>query len=333
MRKSNNARRVNVLGRSPALLTVLLMASALTTAACGDDSKDTADAKPTANALASIKLATVPIAGTAAAFIAKDDGYFRDEGLSFKANFLRFTPDIVASTVGGSSDFGIINTVTLLQALARNVPVKVVAPAYFANAAEQGIYVKSGSAIKSVKDLAGKRVAVVGLKNIQQLLLMALARDAGVDQSTIRFVEVPAPSMADTLKSGKVDAAAMVEPFITLAGGALTQIVDDLYAPLGSEHPIVAYYITSKRYEAKHADVVERFKKAILKAQARASSDPGSIRKTMAGYTEVPAKTLAVMALPSFGTSFDEPSFQKAADLGKQFKFLDEVPNLDSVLK
>ena len=307
-------------------LTVMAL---LTLAACGNSSGEKANAE----GLVEVSLATVPISGIAPGAIAQDDGLFKSQDLTMKADYLRFTPDIVAAVVGGSDDFGFINVVTLLQGLARNVPIRVVAPGYAGNPAEQGLYVKKGSPIKSFADLENKRIAVAGLKNIQQLGVMATGKAAGADPTTFEFVEVPVPNMAAAVESGQVDAIATTEPFITLAGDGLTEVVDDVYQAFG-ETPIVAYYVTSTKYAKQNADVVERFGSAIVDALEVARGDDDRVRKAVGTYAEIPPEVLSSMALPAFTTNLGIDNVRQIAEHMIEFGFIDEMPdNIDALFE
>jgi NitT/TauT family transport system substrate-binding protein len=319
----------SILSRRKVVAGALSMLCLWATAACGAGSEEAQDK----DGRATVRFATVPIAGVAAPFVADQAGVFKEESLALDPEFLRFTPDIVAAVVGRSADFGIVNTVTLLQSAAKGVPLKIVAPGYFSNAAEQGLYVKAGSDITSIEDLVGKRIAVIGLKNIQQLGLMALAEQAGVDPGSLEFVETPMPSMAAALTSGKIDAAALAEPFVSLAGSSLTEVIDEIYEPLGAdgEDPIIGYFFTSEQFASKNADVVARLRSALLRGHELALSDPGRAREAIGTYTEVPPQTLQTMGLPGFGTSFAKPSLIRSAELSKQFDFIEDTPNLESL--
>lgn len=272
-----------------------------------------------------VTLASSAIAGVANVHLAQEDGLFEGENLSVKSDFIKFTPDIVAAVVGGSDEFGHINTSTLLQAVEANVPIQVVSPGYSGEAAESGIYVVPGGDIKSLKDLEGRRIGVAGLKNIQQIAIMATADKAGVDPSDLQFVEVSVPTMVAAVERGQVDAVALPEPFVTLAGDQLVEVVDNIYEPFGPS-PILTYFITSKRYAAERPDVVKAFGTAMVKAQELAQQNPARVRGAVASYTEITPDVAAKMALPGWTTNLQMESLKRQAEFMVKFGILTKAP-------
>ena len=65
------------------------------------------------------------------------------------------------------------------------------------------VMVPTGSDIKSLADLAGKTVATASLFQLNDLALMESLNKAGVDASTVKFVEIPFPNMAEALSAGR----------------------------------------------------------------------------------------------------------------------------------
>ena len=82
------------------------------------------------------------------------------------------------------------------------------------------IAVAADSDIQDVSDLEGKTIAINTLRNISELTVTAALEGEGVDVSTIDFVEVPLPDMVGQLEAGQIDAAGLVEPFITTGRAA-----------------------------------------------------------------------------------------------------------------
>ena len=85
------------------------------------------------------------------------------------------------------------------------------------------------SKITSPAALAGKCIAVNLTGNIQTLTIDAVLKGDGVNPATIKYVEIPFPSMPAALAAGRVDAISDVEPFITAADELmLTTMVYDI---------------------------------------------------------------------------------------------------------
>lgn len=300
-------------------------------AACGDSesgpSSDSGADRPAE--MTDVALASSRIAGVANVFLASEEGFFTERNLEVENTFIKFTPDIIASVVGGSTEFGHVNSATLLQALEANVPIQVVAPGYSAEPDESGLFVARDSGIESFDDLEGKRIGVAGLNNIQQIAIMATAGEAGADPTTFDFVEVAVPSMVTSLENGQVDAVALPEPFVTLSAGQVTEVVDDIYEAFGPS-PILTYFITGKDYASRHPEVVRAFGGAIVEAQEFAQGNPDRMRQTVTDYTEISPQVAATMGLPSWSPDLQRATLQSEAEFLVKYGYLKEAPeNLD----
>src|SRR5262249_31480263 len=149
-------------------------------------------------------------------------------------------------------------------------PIKIVAAGNQAGPGDYcSVLVRKDSPISSPRDLAGKKIAVNGLKNVGSLTVNAALQASSVDISHIQYVEVPFPQMAAALDQGTIDAAWAVEPFVTAikAGGA--RVVLRPMTLIAKNFP-VASYITSTQYMQQNPGVVSRFRTAVDESLAYA---------------------------------------------------------------
>ena len=86
-------------------------------------------------------------------------------------------------------------------------------------AGAQGLYVMPGSKIHDLADLKGQTIAVNAPRNILYLLAASALAGHGIPPSQVRFVSPPGgfPAMLAWLKTGRVDAAVLPEPFASIA--------------------------------------------------------------------------------------------------------------------
>ena len=181
------------------------------------------------------------------------------------------------------------------------------------------------------KDLAGHTLAVNQLQGLAQLTAQAAIDGVGGDSSKVQFVELPFPQMVDAVKAGRVDAALVVEPFLTSAtAGGLHVVTSPLTAVAGLPQTI---YISAKSYAADHADVVKKFNTALGKAAAAANKDPQSVRTIGATYTKIPPEVLSkIKLLPYAENAGDVQVMTKVVDLMNKYKALTAQPDMDSLL-
>jgi len=315
-----------VRGRA-AIVAVVAMAMA----GCGgDDGGSVNEGQP-----ATLKVGVLPIADVAPLYVGMDKGFFKQEKLTIKPQVLQGGAEVTAAVVSGDTQIGFSATSPLLVAKSKNVPVEILTQGNQAAATEEqawdGLMVKKGSDIRSLKDLEGKTVAVNALKSMPELTARAFLDGKGVDVSKIEFTEVPFPEMTAAVEGGRVDAATSVEPFVTQAkaGGArsLGSYLTGLEPKL-----TVGTYFSSTPYIEKNADVAERFAKAMNRSLEYTAEHPEAARKAVTGYTKIPPQAAKAMKLSLWSSDLNRPSIELVADQAQKFGFVKEKPSVDELI-
>ena len=100
---------------------------------------------------------------------------FAANGINPVVSTLNNGATIVQSVVGGDLDVGETNPFQLAVAIARGIPLQMIAPAclYTKSVANPNVVVAKNSPIKSPKDLAGATIGVGSLGDFNQLSLWA----------------------------------------------------------------------------------------------------------------------------------------------------------------
>jgi NitT/TauT family transport system substrate-binding protein len=232
---------------------------------------------------------------------------------------------IVPAVLKGERQFGFGNTISLFLAESRGLKLPIVAAGQVSPTAEgkdeTAVMVPKDSPIRDVKDLQGKKIAVNTLQNIATLSIQAALDRAGVDPSSVKFIEVPFPEALAAIDSGRVDAAFFGEPFTTLAKRSGARL---MFRPFSAGVPggQVGAYMTSEAYASKNRDVVERFARAIERSNRYVMAHPDAIRTAVVKYTEVPRDVAEKMRLPVFVPTVDGTALQHLADVSKQYGVL-----------
>jgi NitT/TauT family transport system substrate-binding protein len=177
------------------------------------------------------------------------------------------------------------------------------------------------SNIRTPEELSGRRVAVNLVGGIQTLTLNEVLRTFGVDPASIRYVQVPFPAMVKALQAHQVDAADMLEPYLTEAevqvGAA--QLVDQLSGPT-NDLPISGVFTTAAFVRA-HPQVAMEFQRVMLRAQAVADDDRLAVEQALVSYIPVTPGTLPIksiapaISLGVYPTVLDPIPLQRVADL------------------
>lgn len=321
--------------KGTALLGVLLVLGTFV-AACGgdDDDSDKSDKSDKTEELTTIKVGIIPIAALAPMYYGVEQKYFADEGLDVKLEIGQGGAAMTPSVVSGDLQFAFGNYISLMLARQNNVPVQVVSN--IANGADSpdggtdGLLVRANSGISSVKDLAGKTFAVPGLHGIEEVAIRTTLKKNGVDDSGIHFTEVPFPDMNAAVKSGQVDVAEQVEPFLTFGEqDGLVRLVNPIYEaepsmPLG-------IVFASEDWLKDNPKIAKAFYRALQRSM-EATSDKDLMRKEIVANTEIPADVVDKMALDNWQATIDRKALATVGQLATEAGVLDKEPNLDELI-
>jgi NitT/TauT family transport system substrate-binding protein len=319
------------------------MAGALMlTAACGGGSNG--GASPSAGASGSatasgqmtpVKVGVLPIVDTAAIWLGKDKGIFEQHGLDLTLEVAQGGAAVVPAVVSGDYQFGFSNVTSLIVAASQGLPLEIVAPGNFSTGdtkADIGAVVAMpDSGISSPADLAGKTVAVNTLNNIGTVTVSEVVDKAGGDPSTIKFVEMGFPDMPAALAKGQIDAAWVLEPFLTIAKDQGAQVVSSNFAEVDPKMQIAAYF-TTKQYAQKEQETTKAFTDAMKESLDYAEAHPDEARAILSSYTEIKPEVQQAMTMPKFASENNTDSLQQMADLALKYKVIDKKVDTSTLL-
>ncbi|MCW4386036.1 ABC transporter substrate-binding protein [Salinibacterium sp. SYSU T00001] len=292
-------------------------------------------AEPDENGMVDATIGVIPIADTAPLYLGVEQGFFEDEGVNLTIETASGGAAIVPAVVAGDYEFGFSNTLSLMIGIEKGLPIETVAPAVASSGDPESdfgaLIVRSDSGIADVSDLEGKRVSSNSTGNINDTIVRTLVDDAGADSSTIEFSEVPFPDAIAAVEANQVDAAFVVEPFVTSAQEAGLQVLTYTYASFDPKLDVAAYF-ASNAFVAENADIVERFQAAMTKSLEYAQENPDEVRRIIATYTKTPPEVLAEIVLPTFPTEMSAEGTEKLAQAAVDYGVLTEMPDLDAFL-
>jgi NitT/TauT family transport system substrate-binding protein len=273
-----------------------------------------------AQTLEAVTVASPPVDVAGNLFYALDLGYFSKAGLDVKITQLTAGSPVVAAVLGGAVDMGSANLLPIAAAHLSGFPVVLVAPSG-ANSVKSpidAVIVAKDSPIKSAKDLDGKTCVTSALLNILQIQASAWIDKNGGDWKSVKWVDSPPATEAAAVSTGRVDCAAITEPFLSaaLATGdvKLLTYTGAEVAPLVFEGGV----FTSVDYAAKHADLIKKFTKAVTDAGVWANTHHDEAAIILAKYSKRdPAKVANHATFPEKFKAVDlQPLIDAAAKYG-----------------
>jgi len=153
----------------------------------------------------------------------------------------------------GSIDITAGSSTSAIAALSAKIPLVIFAYQKMSPGAE-GIVVKKDSGIGSIKDLAGKKVAVNRGGTGEYLLMQGLQTN-GVDPKSVERVYLSPSDSGPSFTQGHVDAWATWDPFLTIAETAYDGKVVADGAAIKSDNAVVL--VASKEFATSKADQLQ----------------------------------------------------------------------------
>jgi NitT/TauT family transport system substrate-binding protein len=264
-----------------------------------------------------LNVGALAVADDAPLYVAIKDGFFKQVGLTVTPVPVAQSTQAIPDMLRGSVDIiAGANYVSFFQAEAKGVvSFKVLADGTHCQASTFDVMALPGSGIKTAANLAGKSIAVNLTNNVQTLTLDTVLKNAGVNPSSVHYVEVPFPDMVAALKAHQVDAISAIEPYITGSeeqDGAVP-VVSQCTGPTAG-FPLSGYFATSS-WAQQNPNTAKAFQKALDKAQALADSDPSVIRQILPTYTKVTTKVANVLKLNTYPASLSNAAMQQVASM------------------
>ncbi|MGW0336127.1 ABC transporter substrate-binding protein [Streptomyces sp. NPDC003011] len=318
--------------RIPGLAAVLI--TVVGAAGCGS-SDSGAGGTSSSGGTTTVKVGIIPIVDVAPLYLGQEKGFFSSRGIELEMVSAQGGAAIIPGVVSGQFQFGFSNTTSLMVAQVKGVPVRSVVNGAASNgkvgADVTGVAVKKDSPVKSARDLAGRTVAVNTLQNIGDTTVRESVRQAGGDPSKVEFVEIPFDQMPAALDAGRVDAAWMGEPSMTVAKAQGARVVASPFAETDPELTVATYF-TSTQVAKRNPDLVKNFTAAMTESLRYATDHPDEARQILTTYTKISGDVLAKLTLPGWPPDVDRASLEKLAALSeKDGLFGGKKPDLDAL--
>jgi NitT/TauT family transport system substrate-binding protein len=271
-----------------------------------------------------LTVAAVPVADSAALYIAEQRGLFRAEGLNVKIVPVVSGATAIAGQLAGKYDVVLGNYVSYILADAQhNDKFRILAPGSADSPEDSMILVAPGSPIDSVAGLKGKAIGINAPNNIGALLVTSVLYDNAVymKKDHIRFKDVPFPEMTRAMQKHEIAAAWMVEPFVTYAELTGAQPIADTDEGATQNIPIAGYMVTQS-WEQKYPKTAAAFRRALLEGQEIANTSLSAVWRGVEAFADIPSSAAELIALPSYPLTIQPDSLQRIVSLMLSFGML-----------
>lgn len=254
-----------------------------------------------------------------------EKGYFKREGLDVEVVTVNSGPAVISALMSNSVQIGYSASLPVVFARAQGQPVRIFTAFTYETTKPEGqwtwLIASERSGVKSVKELAGKTIAINASGGLCELAVREHLAKAAIAWDAVKTIVVPFPQMQAALQLGNADAACLVEPFrtnvrvspaikgVTLAAGSLAD---------GTPRYALDVLFVRQDWGNANQELLRRFNKGLQSALGDFSRDRAAWRKLIADEFKL---SPAVVSLMKSDLEFSDLQ-PKASDLEPLIKAL-----------
>lgn len=284
-----------------------------------------------------LRASIIPIFDVAPYFAAQAQGYFAAENVTVTTeNVGGGGAAMIPALVGGDFDLAYANAPSVALAVARGIDLRILlagAPVGKTPPSTVALVKRADDPSKTGKDLEGKAIAVNALDNVQWMVARAWVKHSGGDPDKVTYVEIPLPAQLDALKTNRVAAAMVVDPFLTLglaqpqSFAVLAWAFNEVYADLP-----IAVWITNQQSVQTKAPQLAAFVRAFRKGVAWVNDNRGkdALVQLLASYSHVEPALIEKITIPLASSDVHPEVYPRLIAMMRENKLLTKDVDLAS---
>jgi NitT/TauT family transport system substrate-binding protein len=289
----------------------------------------------------SLTVAAVPGIDDAPLYIAAEDGQFTAEGLRVQIKDYGSASSEIRALKDGSADVAAGDYGDFFYAQDSKPSMLIVAEGYDAVAGVMEVLVAPDSGITTPQQLAGKIIGTPEPQEIpysatipysmETLATQSALQDDGVDPASVKWKPTPSPDLIGALKSGRVSAILVTEPYIIQAEQQVGagEVLDSLSGTTANL-PLSGYFTTTS-FARAHGGALTAFRAALQSVQADANTG-ASVRAAITRYAGMNPQTAALVTIGDYQTAPNASSLQRVANLLADFGVIAKPLNIDGMI-
>lgn len=274
-----------------------------------------------------IRVGVLPVVDVGPFYLAIENGYFKAEGLEVEVVTTASGKASIDGLISGELDISQGSYPAAFLAQSRKVAdFKIVAEALAAKPGHLVLGAPPNSPVKKMQDVAGRRVAVTAKNTMCDLAPKAVLESNSVDFTKITWVEMSFPEMIPAMQRGEVDAACLVEPWVTTAAKQIgaVPLVDGASGPTANM-PMAGFVVNAGpgKFGSTNPNTIAAFQRGLVRA-ALESQDRSKVEPVLVKYVKIDQQTADIMTIATYSTSLDARRVQRVADLMEHFGVIKE---------
>ena len=254
--------------------------------------------------------------------LAVEEGWFAELGLDVDIKVVGSDRDVVNGLVAGEHDIAQGSYVLLVGAQATQaVDLRIVTDNSYATLDTAVLVTMPDSSTSSIQELEGARIAVPERDNSAELMVKSAMEANSLNFTTVVWRPMQLHQMTAALQRGEVDAAMLVEPYITTTKMAIgaTQLLDLSIGPT-RELPLTAYSATAE-FVRTHPETIKVFQ-LVMRRATEVAGNRARAEAVLPKVVDIDQRYTPLLNLPGFRSSLDYGRIQRVAVLMKNFGML-----------
>ena len=248
-----------------------------------------------------VTMGYMPIPGNALFMIAKDMGFFEEEGIDAELLMFKSSGEAVPALVEGKLDTGCLGTTAIMSRIAQGDDITI----YGGQMSEgSGIVTlpENAELLFDFANYAGKKLGVVRMSTGDVLFRYALINAGLTIGEDVEVVELDSPAtLIEATRKGEIDAAGVWIPH--LANGEANGLEVAVFSgDVLRTHPCARMVAMSDKM-AENPELFVKIQKACIKAYEVYQNDPQKSIDIMLNYIDLDRAVLEREAYRNFSTS------------------------------
>lgn len=276
----------------------------------------------------SLRVGFLPLVDVAPLFMARDEGRFSAVGLNIDAINVKSEKDMMESLRNGTIDVAFASHVTFFKSAASGMDIQLQGEAYQAGANTMALVTLKDSNFTQLNQrLNGNKPPNIGIDasgGLAELTTNTVLRAAGVKVDSggnVNYVPTEFEKMEGQLTAKKIDAAWMMEPYLTKAQKDIGAVVlSDTARGATLDFPMSGYAAMKKATE-DYPKTFAAFRQVLNEAQLLGGNHL-KVQEALTKYAELDPTSAALVAVGNYPVSINPVRLQRVADMMETNKFL-----------
>ncbi|MBI1999407.1 MAG: ABC transporter substrate-binding protein [Parcubacteria group bacterium] len=277
-----------------------------------------------------VTVAVLPVPNDGLFFVAYAKNFFAEEGLAVTVRWFESGQEVIQALYKDKAAFAFSGNSPILHAVAQGREVRIVSTV-FDSYNVLLVVARKDRGIMSPKDLSGKRIGVT-LGSNGEFVLDTFLLYHDVASERVELINIAPNRMVDALADGAVDAIVSWEPYTIFAEQKLRE--NALVFGTKDIHRSFFQLVADAEYIRSHADTVERFVRALARAEQFIRENPKEAWEIVSDMSKIDNAFLAERyARYTFSLNLSQPML---IDLERHARWLTKKtgaspPQLNSV--